>query len=86
MGLLKSIEIDAGHVTVNMRLTSPLCFMVPYFIRETEDRVGGLRGVESVTLETDTGMEWTPEMMSEEAKQRREHYLERLEEHYQPSG
>jgi metal-sulfur cluster biosynthetic enzyme len=83
MGLLDSIEIDGTDVTVQMRLTSPTCFMVPYFIRETEERVGGLEGVDSVTLETDAGMEWQPSMMSEDAKRRREEYLDGLRNKYE---
>lgn len=82
MGLLESIEIERGDVTVHMRLTSPTCYMVPYFIRETENRVGELDGVDSITLETDAGMEWRPEMMSDDAKRRREEYLDGLEEKY----
>lgn len=78
LGLLKSIDIDGTDVTIQMRLTSPACFMVPYFVRETKKRVGGLDGVDSVTLETDAGMEWRPSMMSEDAKRRREEYLEDL--------
>jgi len=82
MGLLRSIDIDGGDVTVNMRLTTPACFMIPYFIRKTEERVGALDSVESVELTTDSGAEWTPEMMGEEAKSRRQEYLEKLEEHH----
>jgi metal-sulfur cluster biosynthetic enzyme len=78
MGLLKSIDIDGTDVTVEMRLTSPACFMVPYFVRETKERVGRLDGVDSVTLVTDAGMEWRPSMMSEDAKRRREEYLKGL--------
>jgi len=75
MGLLRSVEIDGGDVTVNMRLTTPACFMIPYFIRKTEDRVGAIEGVESVELTTDSGAEWTPELMSDAAQERREEYL-----------
>jgi metal-sulfur cluster biosynthetic enzyme len=82
MGLLKTIEIEEDAVTVRMRLTSPACFMVPYFIRETEQRVGSIDGVESVTLETDAGLDWMPEMMSEEARDRRRKYLDALDERH----
>lgn len=83
MGLLDSIEIDGSDVTINMRLTSPACFMIPYFIRKTEERVGALNGVESVELVTDSGLNWSPDLMSPEAKQRRKEYLDELEERYQ---
>lgn len=82
MGLLDSIDIDGGHVTVHLRLTSPTCFMVPYFIQETDEHVGAVDGVVSVDLATDTGMDWRPSMMSEDAKRRREEYLDGLEQRY----
>ena len=72
MGLVDTIEIDDGHVDVRMRLTAPTCHMVPYFVREVEDLVGDLSGVDSVELETDYGLEWTEEMMSDEAREHRE--------------
>lgn len=77
MGLVDTIEIDDGHVDVRMRLTTPTCHMVPYFAREVEERVGDLHGVNSVELETDSGLEWTEDMMSDEAKARREELFAR---------
>lgn len=78
MGLLDSIEIDNGRVTVSMRLTSPACHMVGYFSREVRDRVGALDGVESVTLETDSGLDWDPSKMTAEGRRRRDEYVEQL--------
>ena len=82
MGLVKSIEVSAGHVHIEMRLTTPSCHMGPYFIKEAEDRVGTLSGVESVTLDTDNGFEWTEDMMTEEAQQRRQAVLDEQERRY----
>lgn len=82
MGLLKSIDIDEGHVDVQLRLTTPSCHMVPYFAEEIEDRVSSLPDVESVTLVPDHGFEWTPEMMSEDAKRRRNAVLEEHKSRY----
>lgn len=75
MGLLKDIEIQDNHVGVSMRLTTPICHMVPYFIEEIERRVGALSGVDTVEVETDMGTEWSEEMMTAEAKQRRQSVL-----------
>lgn len=72
MGLVDDVEIDASAVTVSLRLTSPFCMQIPYFIDEVEERVGNLDGVSSVTLETDQGREWHRGMMSESARARRE--------------
>lgn len=76
MGLVKSIDIAGGDVRIEMRLTSPMCHMVPYFYEEVEDRVGELPSVESVELETDAGFEWDESMMSEAAKRRRQSVLD----------
>lgn len=77
MGLVRDVHIDDddGRVTVALRLTTPACMMVANFQRQLEEEVGSLPGVSSVALETDSGLEWTPEMMSEEARERREAYL-----------
>lgn len=86
MGLLRSIDVDGRDVTVSMRLTSPACLMVGQFEKRIEEEVGSLPTVESVALETDAGLEWRPEMMSPEARRRRQEYLDRLERHYESSG
>jgi metal-sulfur cluster biosynthetic enzyme len=83
MGLLDSVDIDGGHVAVRMRLTTPACHMVPYFVREVEERVGDLSGVDSVELETDLGMEWTEDMMSDAARARREELFARQAAKYE---
>ena len=77
MGLVKNIQVNDGDVRVEMRLTTPACHMVPYFIEEIEERVGALSGVESVEVETDDGMGWNTEMMSEEAKEKRQAVIEK---------
>ena len=82
MGLLKSVEVDDSEVRVEMRLTTPACHMVPYFIEEIEERVSALSGVESVEVETDDGMEWDTEMMSEEAKKKRQAVIDRQMSRY----
>jgi metal-sulfur cluster biosynthetic enzyme len=83
MGLLKKIEIDDGTVHVELRITSPSCMMVGYFIEQAQERVGGLPGVEEVTLSTDAGLSWRDEMMSEGAKERRRKHQQALAEQYE---
>ena len=68
MGLVESVEVENGEVRVAMHLTTPACHMVPYFITEIEDRVEPLAGVEAVSVETDDGLTWTADMMSESAR------------------
>lgn len=83
MGLVDSIEIEDGSVTVRMRLTTPVCTMVPYFIEEVESRVGSLDCVTDVSLDTDTGL-WEPSMMTDEAIERRMEQSRELARQYGP--
>lgn len=82
MGLVKAVDVDDGHVAVDLRLTTPACHMVPYFDREVRRRVGSLSGVDSVAVETDAGVEWTAEMLSPSAVRRREAVLAGYEARY----
>lgn len=86
MGLVDSIGIDGGDVSVALRLTGPGCMQVPYFVEEVTERVADLDAVEDVTVTTDAGLEWTPEMMSEEARRTRRERREELAERYQEVG
>jgi metal-sulfur cluster biosynthetic enzyme len=70
MGLVRQVEIDGDEVRVELRLTSPLCHQVPYFLMEIERLVGALDGVRSVTCDYDLGLEWTPALMSPAASAR----------------
>lgn len=83
MGLLKKIEVNEGAVHIELRITSPSCMMVGYFIEQANERVGGLSGVEEVTLETDAGLSWSDDMMAEEAMARRHKHQAALAERYQ---
>lgn len=85
MGLLKRIEIEDGTVHIELRITSPSCMMVGYFIEQAQGRVGELEGVEEVTLETDAGMQWRDDMMTPEAKRRRREHQQTLADRYESS-
>lgn len=80
MGLLDDISIDGDRVEVDLVVTSPMCTMVPYFIKEIRRDVGELDGVETVEVTADNGLEWVPSMMSDEAQRRRRHRLAAREE------
>lgn len=82
MGLVKSIEVSDGHVDIEMRLTTPVCHMVAYFIDEISTHVGSLSDIDSVNLETDDGCEWTEAMLSEEAEEKRQRVLDEHESRY----
>lgn len=72
MGLLDAITIDGGHVTVDLRVTSPHCMMLGVFIDSVDREVGSLAGVEHVDVNFDAGMEWSADMITEEGRRKRE--------------
>ena len=82
MGLLKSVDVIDGTARVEIRLTTPMCHMVSYFHKEIEERVGDLPRIEAVEVDNDAGFEWTEEMMSDEAKQKRQAVLDEHESRY----
>jgi len=86
MGLLKSVDVDDGSVHIELRITSPSCMMVGYFIEQAQERVGALEGVEEVSLTTDAGMRWREEMMAPEARQRRRDHQQALADRYREAG
>ncbi len=64
MGMVRHVAIEGDEVRVELRLTTPLCHQVPYFLMEIERLVGALDGVRSVTCDHDLGVEWHPGLMS----------------------
>lgn len=74
MGLVKSVEVDAeaGRAVVDLRLTSPTCVMVGFFVTEIQKLVTrSLPEIHDVQVHFDRGFDWTPDMMSEEVRRAR---------------
>ena len=72
MGLVQAVEVDPdGNVVIRLRLTSPTCHMVSYFKVEAEERAQRVPGVRSVRALSDTGLDWSPQMISPAAQERR---------------
>lgn len=82
MGLIKDVTCHNGHVAVTMQLTSPVCMMFAYFIRSIEERLMQHPGIESVLVDVDEDLSWTPAMMTAEGRarlrQQQAPYLRRL--------
>lgn len=80
MGLVDDIEIsDAGDVRVRLRLTSPFCHMIGFFHVEAKRRLLALPGVETVTVEADNGLDWSPARIKGAGLARREAHLARMD-------
>lgn len=81
MGLVKSIEKDGDELHINLRLTGPGCMKIGYLRDRIHEQVTQLPEIKSVTVTTDKGLEWRPDMMSEEFKEvRREKVSQTMED------
>ena len=78
MGLVKAIDIQDGHVRIQLCLTSPTCMMLEHFVAEARRLVGPLPGVHAVDVRGDVGLEWTPDRIDEKARRRRRLHLDLL--------
>lgn len=72
MGLVRSVDISSdGEVTVVLRLTSPFCEMIGFLRSSSVGKIEDLAGVTSVTVQSDSGFDWSPEDMAPHLQQRR---------------
>jgi metal-sulfur cluster biosynthetic enzyme len=76
MGLIREVRMDdAGHVDVDLKLTSPACYMVAFMTKEARERVGALPEVTSVDVHADEGLDWAPSDIHPAAAARRRRQL-----------
>jgi metal-sulfur cluster biosynthetic enzyme len=79
MGLIRGVRISSsGEVDVDLRLTSPSCFMVAHMSRAAVTGISAIPGVSAVRVHADEGLDWTPEFIHPETAQRRRHGLRLL--------
>ena len=85
MGLVRSVDVSpAGEVSICLRLTSPFCEMIGFFKNTAVDRIRSLPSVESVTVEADSGFDWSPEYMSPARQEQRRERLRAMRENARP--
>lgn len=69
LGLVYRLEVkDGGRVEVDMTLTSPGCPVAPQIMADAETRLSAVEGVATVDINLVWTPLWTPEMMSDAAK------------------
>ena len=68
MGLIYGVDIEDETVNVTMTLTSPGCPAGGQLVNGTQHVTQQLEGVEEVNINVVWTPRWTPEMMTEEAK------------------
>lgn len=76
MGLIGSVDMsDDGDIAIVLRLTAPFCHMIAFLQSETVRLVGGLPGVRTVTVTTDQGLDWSPDLIRGNTLERRRERL-----------
>jgi len=68
LGLIYGVEVDEGHVTVNMTLTTPHCPVAESMPGEVELRVGSVPGVGVAEVNLVWDPPWDPSKMTDEAR------------------
>jgi metal-sulfur cluster biosynthetic enzyme len=68
MGLIYGLEIEDSKVGVYLTLTSPACPAGPQILSQIDTKVRELEGVEDVDVNVVWTPPWTPDMLSDEAK------------------
>jgi metal-sulfur cluster biosynthetic enzyme len=78
MGLIRSWSVaDDGTVDITLSPTSPSCVLIGSITQGIEQRVGDVPGVSDVVVTVDTDTFWTPELMSEQGREKLEIARER---------
>jgi metal-sulfur cluster biosynthetic enzyme len=72
LGLVYGIGVDEvegrTNVHIIMTMTTPVCPFGPELIQEVKDAVGKLEGAGSVEVQLTLSPPWTPDRMTEEAR------------------
>ena len=68
LGLIYGVEVEGGHVTVTMTLTTPHCPVAESMPAEVELRVGAVPGVGDAEVNLVWDPPWSPENMTDEAR------------------
>lgn len=68
MGLIYRLDIEDERVDVTMTLTSPACPVGPQILSQVESALKTAEGVEDVDIKVVWSPPWSPDMLSEEAR------------------
>jgi metal-sulfur cluster biosynthetic enzyme len=79
MGLIESIEIENCKVEIEMVLTTGWCPFASRLLEMVTEEVGALSTVDKVDVDVIWDPTWTPERMSESAREKLRLPLEKLE-------
>jgi len=68
LGLVYNVAQDEGKVNVDMTLTSPACPAGPQIIQQAKHALEQLEGVSEANIKLVMSPPWTPERMTDEAR------------------
>lgn len=68
MGLIYSLDIADSKVEITMTLTSPGCPAGPQILSQIDSQVKTVDGIEDVDIKVVWSPPWSPDMLSEEAR------------------
>ena len=69
LGLVYRVEIDGSKVTVDMTTTTPVCPLGSFLTQMAESKLMEIDGIDRVSIRMVTEPRWSPEMMSDRARQ-----------------
>ncbi len=69
LGLIYDIKTTDDSVSITMTLTSPFCPIIDYFVEDVKQKVKEKTGAKDVEIEITFEPPWSPDKMSESAKQ-----------------
>jgi metal-sulfur cluster biosynthetic enzyme len=71
LGLVREVSANPqGQVTVRLSLTTPFCMGLATIMKSVEQRVMAVPDVAEVIVEIDPCLPWSPELMTEEGRER----------------
>lgn len=68
MGLLRSVTVTEGHARVELLLTTGWCPFATRMLRDVEDAITSVPGVESAEVEIVWDEAWTTDRLSDSAR------------------
>jgi FeS assembly SUF system protein len=69
LGLVYGIDINGGDVKVSMTLTAPGCPLAGSIVEDVRQKLLEIEGVQTADVELVWNPPWSPERISEEAKE-----------------
>ena len=69
LGLVYGVVAAGGRVRVQLTMTSPACPLGEAIVRDAEQRIGALPGVEVVRIDLVWDPPWSPALMSPSARE-----------------